>query len=271
MHAEARPTISGMTKRKPRELGAEAQRLNRAQLASLGGKVRAARLFRRKTQQAMATLAGISRSTWSDIERGLGGGHTLDTWQRVGLALGTPLIVDMQRDAMSDPADAGHLAIQELVLRLGRKAGFTGSFELPTRPSEPWRSTDVALRSDIRRLLILEECWNTIGDVGAATRSTNRKEAEAQAFAVAIGGERPYRVRSVWIVRATARNRALVHRYPEVFARGFPGSSHAWVDALTDGADPPDKRGLVWCDIDATRVFAWRRRSANDRRCRTAD
>jgi DNA-binding XRE family transcriptional regulator len=234
--------------------------LNREQLAALGGKVRAARLRRRSSQQAMATLAGISRSCWSDIERGLGGGHTLDSWQRVALALGTALIVDLPRDAMTGPADAGHLAIQELVLGLGRRTGFAGSFELPTKPNEPWRSTDVALRSDARRLLVLEECWNTIGDVGGATRSTNRKVAEAEALAVALGGDRPYAVRSVWVVRATARNRALVRRYPEVFARAFPGSSSAWVAALTRGDVPPSGRGFIWCDVDATRVFAWRRR-----------
>jgi transcriptional regulator with XRE-family HTH domain len=249
-----------MTKRKPRELAAEAQRLNREQLAALGAKARAARLRRRKTQQAMATLARISRSTWSDIERGLGGGHTMDAWQRVGLALGMPLVVDLRRDAMTETADAGHLAIQELALRLGRRNGFAGSFELPTRPTEPWRSTDVALRSDARRVLVLEECWNTIGDLGAATRTTNRKQAEAEALAIAIGGERPYAVRSVWIVRATAANRALLRRYPEVFTRAFPASSQAWVAALTRGADPPEERGLVWCDVAATRVFAWRRR-----------
>jgi transcriptional regulator with XRE-family HTH domain len=249
-----------MTKRKPRELAAEAQRRNREQLAALGGKLRAARLRRRATQQAMAALAGISRSSWSDVERGLGGGHTMDTWQRVGLAVGTSLIVDLPRDVMTDTADAGHLGIQELMLGLGRKTSFSGFFELPTKPGEPWRSTDVALRSDSRRLLILEECWNTIGDVGAATRSTNRKIAEAEALAIAIGGDRPYAVRCVWIVRASARNRALVQRYPEVFARSFPGSSHGWTAALTLGADPPEKRGLVWCDVESTRVFAWRRR-----------
>lgn len=248
-----------MPKRKPRELAAEAQRLNREQLAALGGKVRAARLRRRATQQAMAALAGISRSSWSDVERGLGGGRTMDTWQRIALALGTPLIVDVPRAVTNDTADAGHLAIQELMLGLGRRTGFAGFFELPTKPSEPWRSTDVALRNDARRLLVLEECWNTIGDVGAATRSTNRKVAEAEALAVALGGGRPYAVRSVWVVRATARNRALVGRYPEIFGRAFPGSSHGWVAALTRGTDPPSGRGLVWCDVDATRIFAWRR------------
>lgn len=54
----------------------------------------------------------------------------------------------------------------------------------------------------------------------------------------------------VWVVRATARNRLLVARYPEVFATRFPGSSRAWVAALTAGGPIPTEPGLVWCDAD---------------------
>jgi len=247
-------------KYKPRELAAEAARRNRQQLADLGGQLRASRLRRRRTQQELADNAGISRSTVSDMERGWGGGRTLDAWQRLALAAGTPLIVKLQRDPLDEPADAGHLAMQELILRLGRRVGFATAFELATRPSEPWRSTDVGLRNDRRRWLWLIECWNSIGDIGVGARSSARKAAEAEALAVAFGGEEPYRVATCWVVRASRRNRELVRRYPEIFASRFPGSSRQWVEALTAGADPPDEPGLIWCDIDASRLFAWRRR-----------
>ena len=53
---------------------------------------------------------------------------------------------------------------------------------------------------------------------GASVRSTNRKLAETQALAVALGGEAgPYRVAAVWVVRDTPRNRAVLARYPETF------------------------------------------------------
>ena len=249
-----------MPRAKRPELAAEARRRNLEQVASLGASVRAARLRRRLTQEQLAELAGVSRSAESRLERGLGGGQTLDTWQRVALAAGTPLIVKLQRDPLEETADAGHLAMQELILRLGRSVGFARLFELATRPSEPWRSTDVGLRNDRRRWLWLIECWNSFGDIGAAARSSARKTAEAEALAIAIGGESPYRVASCWVVRDTRRNRALVRRYPEVFAARFRGSSRAWVKALTTGAEAPAEPGLVWCDRDATRLFAWRRR-----------
>lgn len=175
--------------------------------------------------------------------------------------------IELRRDSQEEPADAGHLAIQELVLRLGR-AGYRGGFEVPTRPSDPRRSSDVGLRDDRRRILILVECWNTFGDLGAAVRSTNRKLAEAAELAVAVGGDRPHRVAGCWVVRDLERNRRLVASYPELFASRFPGPSVLWVRALAGPSgqglgsrpEPPAELGLVWCDARATRLFAWRRR-----------
>jgi hypothetical protein len=128
-------------------------------------------------------------------------------------------------------------------------------------PAEPWRSADVGIRDDRHRVLILNECWNVIGDVGSAARSSARKLAEAERLAVLIGGERPYRVAGCWVVRATRRNRELVARYPTVFEARFPGSSSWWVKALTEGASPPNEPGLVWCDVAGTRLYPWRNRA----------
>jgi len=241
-------------------LAFEAELRNREQLARAGAGIRAARKRKRLTQRELGRLAGLSQAAISRAERGLGGGMTLDAWQRIGLALDRPLVVTFQRDLSGETADAGHLAMQELALCFGRAAGYSMSFELPTRPAEPWRSADVGLRDDPGRRLILVECWNTIGDVGGAARASERKRADAEALAVSRWGDAPHQVGVVWVVRASARNRALVARYPEVFAARFPGSSRAWVQALRDGSVPPTEPGLVWSDLAATRLFAWRRR-----------
>ncbi len=247
-----------MARRKRVELAAEARRRNLEQLARLGGEIRASRRRRQISQSTFADVVGVAQSTISRLERGFGGSLSVDLWQRVFLALGRRLNIDAPRDPREEPADAGHLAMQELVLRLGRTAGYAGSFELSTRAAEPRRSTDVGLRHDVGRRLILVECWNTFGDVGAAARSTTRKLAEAVELAVALGGERSYRVGGCWVVRASERNRQLIGRYPELFASRFPGSSERWVRAITQGAEPPLEPGLVWCDASSTRIFAWR-------------
>lgn len=241
-------------------LAIEAERANHSQLAQSGTFVREARVHRRLTQRELGHRVGLSQPAISRVECGHGGGLTLDAWQRIAIALAIPLRLTFQRDPLAETRDAGHLAMQELILRQGRGAGYNRRFELGTKPADPWRSVDVGLFDDRRRRLIVCECWNTFGDLGAAARSSTRKAIEAEDFATGRWGQAPHRVGLVWIVRATAANRALVARYPEVFATRFPGSSVAWVAALVTGSDPPKEPGLVWTDLAATRLFAWRRR-----------
>lgn len=225
--------------------------------SQLGALIREARLRRHWTQTELGRRSSLSRMAIARIERG----QTrldLEALERVAAALDLSLTVSLGRDPLRDTPDAGHLAIQELVLRVGRRAGLERRFELATRPAEPWRSADVYLGSHRQRVAIDAECWNTFGDVGAAARSSKRKLADLEQLAAATwGGEG--RASLVWIVRDTAANRALIARYPEVFATHFPGSSRAWIDALTKGGPIPNEAGLVWCDVRATRLFAWRR------------
>lgn len=206
---------------KSEEHRAQARTKNLEQLSVLGRELRTSRRRRRLGQRHLADEVGLSQSTISLMERGFGGGLTLDCWQAVAQALGRTTRLTLTADTLAEPADAGHLAIQELVLRLARLAGFALTFELPTRPVSPKGWGDIGLRDDRRRILLMVECWNTIGDIGAGVRASDRKRAEAEQYAVAIGPlddagvARPYRVRGCWVVRASARNRALVGRYPE--------------------------------------------------------
>jgi len=229
------------------------------QLLALGREVRASRVRRRWTQAHLGGLVGVTQSTISQLERGHGGTLSLDLWQRVFLILGRPLRWEAGRDPQQDVADAGHLELQELVLRLGPRVGFVGTFEMPMGSGGSRHSTDVGLRDDRRRILGLIECWNAPDDLGAAARSSASKVARAEEVAIAIGHGEPYRVASCWVVRATTRNRRLFAKYEASLRSRFPGSSSAWVRALTvPGALVPDQPGIVWCDVRATRLFAWR-------------
>jgi transcriptional regulator with XRE-family HTH domain len=221
--------------------------------------IRSARKRRGMTQTRLAVLVGISQSEVSRIELERGRAVPIPTWLALADAVGLRARFDLVRDSQEHPADAGHLAIQELLLRLARTTGSTGTFELPIRPNDPARSIDVLIRDDRRRRLIVAEAWSTFGDIGAGARSFDRKLATTRDLAVAIGNGKPHDVHGVWVLRATTRNRELVGRYPEVFAGRFPGSSTRWVRALVDGEGPPAEPGLVWSDLRATRIFAWRR------------
>ncbi len=225
--------------------------------ATLGGVVREARRSRRITLEALAARVGISRARLSELERGLGARAPFETWIAIGIALERPLAVSLTRplgEPRDGPRDAGHLEIQEFLLAQAAKLGHHGTFELPTRPLDPSRSTDVGLRDPINRTRILAECWNTFGDLGAAVRATTRKATEAAATWP------DDRIGTVWVVRATAANRATLARFPSIIDAAFPGSSRAWVAALTTGTKPPPEGpGLVWFDAATGRLMERRR------------
>jgi transcriptional regulator with XRE-family HTH domain len=235
----------------------EASRRWAERRAKLGGEVRAMRRRRRWSQADLARRAGLGRGVVTRLERGVGR-LDLEVMERISIVLGVTLNVSLGRDPREDVADAGHLAMQELVLKLGRATGFDRQLELATRPAESWRSIDVVLVSEARRAAIAIECWNTIGDVGAAARSSSRKLADLEQAAVGRWGE-DARAALVWVVRDSLRNRGLVARYPEAFAARFPGSSRAWVAALTSSGAVPEEPALVWCDVRRGRLYAWRR------------
>jgi transcriptional regulator with XRE-family HTH domain len=239
----------------------EGRRLAQLVGAKLGGDVRSARLARHGTQRELGIRVGLSDARISQIERGAAASVPLEIWFALSAALDLPLKVQFLRDAVADVADAGHLKLQDLMLLLGRLTGRGRAFELATKPAEPTYSIDVFLRDDELRVLFIVECWNTFGNVNASVRSTRRKIAEAEALAVAIGGDHgPYRVACVWVVRDTRANRGLIARYPDVFNAAFTASSRAWVNALTSKSiAPPQDTGLVWANVNATRLFPWQK------------
>jgi transcriptional regulator with XRE-family HTH domain len=215
----------------------------------------------RLSQAALADRVGVKQAWISRIELGQGPGVPLRLWIAIGVALGQPLAVSFTR-AMGEtrqPLDAGHLEMQEHLLGLARAVGRGATFELPTRRSDPSRSVDVCIRDNRHRVLIIEEAWNTFGDIGAAVRATHRKQAEAQDLAATIDDGPPYRVATLWVVRESAANRAILSRFPEILRSAFPGSSRTWASALTTGHAPPAEAGLVWYDPALRRIREWRR------------
>jgi transcriptional regulator with XRE-family HTH domain len=244
-------------RRRTTELQRETSRRTTTLSIALGSEARRGRRRRRLTQAALGALVGVSQAEISRLERGLGGGAPLETWVALGVALGRPLAVQLTRplgEARDEPADAGHLQIQEAILRLARQTGRSGTFEVPTRPDDPRRSTDVGIRDTRHRTRILVECWNTFGDLGAATRATHRKQAEAAATWPED------RVAAVWVVRDTATNRATLARYAAVVAAAFPGSSRRWLRALEVGdMDPPAEPAILWWDPGTDRLREHRR------------
>jgi len=238
----------------------EGRKLADSEAAKAGQAVRDARRRRRTSQATLAGSVGISRPRLADIEGGSGAGAPLQTWFSLAKALRMYLRFEFGRDPQQDLRDAGHLDIQELLLRVGKEGGWERAFEAKSGSWASDRSVDVRLLDRKGRRLVVGECWNTFGDIGDAGRSSSQKVRDAQQQAIAIAGEgEPFEVGLVWMVRDTRANRALVSRYPQIFESRFPGSSRAWLEALMHGGPLPSEPGLLWCDLRATRLFVRRR------------
>lgn len=228
--------------------------------AVLGRDARTTRQHRRVSQTELGRRVGLSQSQISHLEAGFGQHTSIATWTAIGVALNRPLAIGFSRNIAAPLLrDAGHLAAQELVLRMAAAHGRTGQFELATRPANPSLSIDVCLHDRRQRILFIIEIWNRLDDLGAAARSTARKVAEATQFAETRAD--PDRVAWCWLLVDTAANREIVRRFPAVVGAMFDGSSQGWVGALTEGATPPDRPGIAWVDPRAGRLTALRRRA----------
>jgi transcriptional regulator with XRE-family HTH domain len=213
---------------------------------ALGADLRGSRRRAGLTQEQVADRVGVKRARIGELERGKGASAPLALWVRLGKSLDRPFAASFSRDLRELPeaVDAGHLAAQEVVLRLARRAGRSGEFELPTRSSGSPGVVDVAIRDDVQRVLILVEIWNRLMDLGAASRSTSRKTLEVDAAILPAG----FKLASCWLLVDNAANRAIVRHFPEIIRARFPGSSLDWVRALVDGSEPPSGSGIAWVD-----------------------
>src|SRR4051812_2001130 len=102
-------------------------------VAEAGNEVRKARKRRHRTQQSLADAVGISRASLAAIETSKGGGAPLGVWFAIAQALGRYLRFEFARDPLSELVDAGHLAIQELVIGLAKAAGWELAVEALSR------------------------------------------------------------------------------------------------------------------------------------------
>lgn len=252
---------------KPPESIAVGRREAHTLAATLGRDARDARRRRRLTQAQVAERMGSSRPRVADLERGHGENAPLALWVMLGIALGRPLAVSLSRETMLDglatePRDAGHLAGQELVLRLGRLHGRSANVELPLSTGRSPFVADVVQRDDRLRVLMLTEIVNRAGDLGELARSSDAKARALEGMAILAGGDTgPYRVAVGWLLLESAANRQVVATYQEFLRARCPGSSAQLAHALIEGAEPPSTAAIAWIDVRAGRVVPLRWRS----------
>ena len=240
----ARKTAADMSRQRQPGARSIGSREARAIAANLARDLLRTRRQRRITQAALGGRVGVSQAEISALEAGAGARTSIETWVAIGIALRRPIAIGFSRDVVEPLNDAGHLAAQELVVRLAAGAGWRLAVEAAIDPVAPGLTSD--LRLDRTGATVLAEIWNRVDDLGAATRSSDRKLATVQRG-------HPAAV-CVWLLVDTAANRRIIRRYPALLRARFPGSSAAWVRALTTTAPPPNGPGLAWMDVRSGRL-----------------
>jgi len=204
----------------------------------------------------------MSQPFISHLERGRGTAASIETWSCVAAAVGEQYVGFLERaPGAGQPRDLEHLRRQSALVEIARTGGWTALPELAIDPgSTRSRSIDVALVRRIRGEAVVAEIWDWFDDVGAGMRSLDAKTATlATRLAVEPLPTGTWRVRGLYVVRDTRRNRALVGELRPLFAARFPGSSVAWLAALGDAERPvPEADGLLWSDSSGAALRASR-------------
>ena len=222
----------------------------------LGIGLRDARLTAGRTQKQLAASAGISQARESELERGGGAGTSIETWSSLGAAVGEQFVGFFERaPGAAQPRDIEHLRRQSALIELASVGGWSALPELAVDPgSIRSRSIDVVLMRPATREAVAAEVWDWFDDVGAALRGLDAKrrvlEGRLDAESAAARNLEPaWRVRGLFLVRDTRRNRTLVAELRPLFAARFSGSAVDWLRALGSPTTRlPDGHGFVWSD-----------------------
>jgi transcriptional regulator with XRE-family HTH domain len=219
------------------------------------------RTARRIPQRTAAGRAGISQGAWSDLEHGASA--TLGMWSRAAMAVDASLEAYIRGVSAADgPRDAAHLRNQELVLRTAAPGGWRGlAEELIDRIAATSRAADVLLHRPQSRPAVDEYClaevFDWLADLGGSLRDWQRRQDALERYAIArMRDDVLPRVSGVWLIRATARNRALAREHPLLLRSRFAGSGAAWLAALTRPDAPmPTAPALLWVSVDGARMY----------------
>jgi transcriptional regulator with XRE-family HTH domain len=215
--------------------------------------IREGRLIEGVTQLEAANRGGISQPRWSELERGLGAGASIETWSIAAAAVGSQLAAFLEGAPGAErPRDIEHARRQSALIEFAASGGWRALPELAVDPAVRSRSIDVALVRELRREAAPFEIWDWFDDIGASFRGLDAKThllGERLKRDPQMVSDQSWRIAGCFVVRDTARNRRLVAELRPLFVARFPGSSSAWLHALRDPAAPmPGEDALLWSD-----------------------
>jgi hypothetical protein len=212
---------------------------------SMGARLRRARLRQRRTQDEVATAAGVSQSMISRMELGRGGGIPLTAW----VSAGRGCCVDLFR-----VVEEGEPFGLDLILACADAGGWTlASMDGPVMvldrpPRRVRRSLRPLLRHGERLVVSLVD---VVTDVDVVI-------ADARCAATAAIRDLPegWSCGALVVVRWTTANRRRLTESRERIDEAYPDSGSNWIGAVSDPESVmPGRPGLLWVDARGTRLI----------------
>jgi transcriptional regulator with XRE-family HTH domain len=209
--------------------------LRSVDVIGFGRAVRALRRHRGWRQKDLAGKARVSRAAIWRIEAGRAGRVTLDTLDRVAVALGARLVtrLDWNGAALVKLLDGDHATLVDLVIGYLRSAGWTCVPEVTFNIYGDRGSIDILAWHEPSGSLLVIEVKTLVPDVGDMLATLDRKRR----LAARIGSDRGWHARSVstiLVIRESATNRRHVAALDQTFARALPDRNVAvkrWIAA----------------------------------------
>lgn len=178
----------------------------------------------------------------------MGAAGSLETWASLASGVGMQLAAFVELvPGATPPRDAAHLRRQQAIIAFAAPGRWTGRPEVAIVTADGvQRFIDVLLDRDATNETVVVEVVDLFADIGEDLRGLERKvEAMRQ-----LRPDR--RVAGLLVVRATKRNRELVHEFRGLLRARFT-SGTPWIRGLR-GSDPlPPGDGILWSGAnDAT-------------------
>ena len=208
--------------------------------------IRALRLRKGWSQEALGAQAGVSREMISRAERGGVAGMTLQSIDRIAAALGASVLVMVrwQGEQLDRLMDAAHAALQETVAALLASLGWEVRVEVSfNQYGDRGRIDLVAYHPDLRILLVIE-IKSALGDIQETLGRLDIKVRLARRIARDLGWTDVAAVIPALVIGDSRLARRTVGAHVALFARyAVRGrTALAWLRRPA----PPMPTGLLW-------------------------
>lgn len=224
--------------------------------AELAREIRQVRQAFRWSQRELAVRAGVSQSTVSRVERGLGANVDLDLVGRIVDVLGLRVHITAERPVLlgqTRQRDLGHSAGVGYVARHLGEDRFVVATEVEVGEGRYRGWIDLLAWDRASGSVLVVEFKTELHDIGAVDRQLRLYEREAWAAARRLGWE-PRRVASVLVLLHTSWNAAAVRDNRDVLAAAFPATAADVLEWIRAPATMPARgRGLAAVDPRARR------------------